>query len=116
MPSPAILRAFALVIPILLLGAGGRAAGPVLFEAEHGALTRGADRVDDLTASGGRCVRLPAKSGSIAWEVEVPDAGRYTLTLRYRAQTSDRVQTLRINGTDIGVGFSRTDADWLETT
>jgi competence protein ComEC len=116
MPSPAILRAFALVIPILLLGAGGWAAGPVLFEAEHGALTRGADRVDDPTASGGRCVRLPAKSGSIAWEVEVPDAGRYTLTLRYRAQTSDRVQTLRINGTDIGVGFSRTDADWLETT
>jgi beta-lactamase superfamily II metal-dependent hydrolase len=116
MKSPAILRAFVFAIPVVLLGAGGQTAGPVLFEAEHGGLTRGADRLNDPTASGGSCVRLPTKGGSIAWEVEVPDAGRYALTLRYRAQTRDRAQIVRINGLDFGMGFSHTDEGWFENS
>ena len=101
---------------ILVLGARGQAAGPVLFEAETAVLARGADRVNDPTASGGSCVRLPKKGGNIAWEVEVSEAGRYDLTLRYRAETGDRAQIIRINGAETGMGFSRTDEGWLETS
>ena len=35
--------------------------------------------MNDPTASGGSCVRLPKKGGNIAWEVEVSEAGRYDL-------------------------------------
>jgi hypothetical protein len=116
MKSPAILRAFVFAIPVVLLGASGHAAGPVLFEAERGELTRGADCLNDPTASDGRCVRLPKGGGSIAWEVVVPDSGRYALTLRYRAQTGDRAQIVRINGMGFGMGFSLTGEGWLETS
>jgi beta-lactamase superfamily II metal-dependent hydrolase len=114
--SPAILRVLALVAAILLSGASGHAAGPVLFEAENGVLSRGADRLNDPTASGGGCVHLPEMGGNIAWVVEVPHAGRYALTLRYRAHTADRAQIIHINGTNLGWGFSRTDEGWLETS
>lgn len=116
MQSSAFLRVFALVVPLLLLGESGRAAGPIFFEAENGGLARGAERVNDPKASGGSCVRLPKEGGSIVWDVAVPDTGRYGVTLRYRAQAADRAQVVRINGADIGMGFSRTDEGWLETS
>jgi hypothetical protein len=46
-----------------------------LFEAEHGGLTRGADRLNDPAASGGSCVRLPKKGGSIAMEIRRRERG-----------------------------------------
>lgn len=104
------------MVPILLLGASRPAVGPILFEAEDGVLTRGAQPATDSKASGGSYVRLPEKGGSIAWEVVVSEAGRYGLTLRYRAQAADRAQIIRINGAEIGMGFSRTDDGWIETS
>lgn len=82
------------------------------FEAEDAVLAAGAEVVVDSSAGGGRYVRLG--KGSVRWTVEVPQAGRYEIRLRYRTGGSDRAQFLRIGSVERGIGFPMTAGEWEE--
>jgi beta-lactamase superfamily II metal-dependent hydrolase len=88
---------------------------PAVYEAESATRTGEVTELADATASAGKALHL-GKPATIAWTISLPRAGRYELHLRYRARAADTAQVLRINGTPWGVGFVRTDADWLEVT
>lgn len=108
-------RALLVIAGMVALSGHLEAAGAAaIFEAEAGQVGGGATVVAEDSASGGHCVRFPAKVGSVGWTVELPEAGRYDVFLRYRASGADRAQVLRINEVAWPVGFTRTGDGWLE--
>jgi beta-lactamase superfamily II metal-dependent hydrolase len=82
-------------------------------EAEQAALSDGATIGADPTASCGEFVHF-AKTGRLHWLVDIPESGRYELTIRYRTPTADRAQFLAVNGKEFGVGFPMSTNEWAE--
>jgi len=85
------------------------------LEAEQAALRDSCLVQTDLSAGGDSYVWLPEKRGSICFEAEVEEAGRYALFIAYKSPGADNAQHILINHREYApeIGFSACDT-WTE--
>ena len=86
-----------------------------LCEAEEAVWTDSIFIVQDSCASGGQYLQME-ETGSIRFDVDVEETGKYAIGIGYRSPEEDRAQHILINGIEYApeIGFVRS-ARWTET-
>jgi mannan endo-1,4-beta-mannosidase len=87
----------------------------VFIEAENASLS-GVSVQNNSAASGGRYVFMQS-AGSVAWTVNVPTAGEYTLSFGYNVPFGYKQQNLNVNGSFVkAVDFNIPSGTWQENS
>ena len=99
------------IIFYLSLTAFGSDTEEIKYEAEEALVSDGASiKTDEVNKI--KYVEIKS-SGSIKWEVEVPEDGRYLLTFQYRCIGGDKVQNIIMNDSKKWqIGFPLYDGEW----